>query len=141
MMVHQKEADTSWQSWVRSAFEKGDGAAHRASKAKALEAAVAHTDNSQPYQLADRELECWSELWSCHEVVSNKKPADSQSWDLLPKLRPEDLPENVGRSRATASSRFFWYLSQPGLVALAALFAMCEHTLMWPSDRLVNEMV
>eukprot|EP00959_Pyramimonas_sp_CCMP1952_P107327 2244219-Pyramimonas_sp.AAC.1 len=68
MMVHQKEADKSWRSWVWSAFEKGAGAAHRASKAKALETAVTHTDNSQPFQLADIELECWSEAWSCHEM-------------------------------------------------------------------------
>eukprot|EP00959_Pyramimonas_sp_CCMP1952_P385671 8082433-Pyramimonas_sp.AAC.1 len=60
-MVHQKEADTPWHSWVKTAFEKGAGAAHRAPKAKALEAAVTHTDTSQPLQLADRELECWSE--------------------------------------------------------------------------------
>eukprot|EP00959_Pyramimonas_sp_CCMP1952_P112015 2342739-Pyramimonas_sp.AAC.1 len=75
-------------------------------------------------------------------------PADYQSWDLLPKLRPEDLQEaaltfpwgtSVGPTRL--HPRASWYLPQPGLVALAALFTRCEHMLMWPSDKIVNEMV
>eukprot|EP00959_Pyramimonas_sp_CCMP1952_P106199 2220453-Pyramimonas_sp.AAC.1 len=75
-------------------------------------------------------------------------PADYQSWDLLPKLRPEDLqdaaltfPLRTSVGPARLHPRAFWYLSQPDLVVLAALFMMCEHMLMWPSDIMVNEMV
>ena len=102
MQAHQKSAAKSWHEWVRTAFAKGAGAAHRASKAKALEAAVTLTDDSQPYQLAE--------------------------WKT-----------SVGPTRL--HPRAFWYLSRPGLVALCALCTACERLLMWPSDRIVNDMV
>eukprot|EP00959_Pyramimonas_sp_CCMP1952_P184737 3862669-Pyramimonas_sp.AAC.1 len=91
MATRQKAADRSWQAWVETAFDKGARAARRASKTKVMKAAVTHTDDPQPYQFTDREIDCLSEVWSCHDGPRGGLPSDHGSWEDLPKLSPDDL--------------------------------------------------
>eukprot|EP00959_Pyramimonas_sp_CCMP1952_P440688 9226310-Pyramimonas_sp.AAC.1 len=58
-LSHRRQVEQSWQKWVRQTFERGAGPAHRASRARTLEAAVGHADQAQPCQLADREIDTW----------------------------------------------------------------------------------
>ena len=76
LKAHQKAKDREWRQLVSSAFAKGAGPAHRASKAGALEAHVMRTDSTQPYRLADREMDVWHEAWSCQSQDEQGTPAD-----------------------------------------------------------------
>ena len=106
------------------------------------------TDSTQPCRLADREMDVCHDARSCHGQDKLGTPADHVAWEHLPKLFPVDLYEAahtfswktaVGPTRV--HPRSFADLSNEALQARCALYEACERLLIWPSSRIVNEMV
>eukprot|EP00959_Pyramimonas_sp_CCMP1952_P345293 7231166-Pyramimonas_sp.AAC.1 len=90
----------------------------------------------------------WENIWTMRDVAAPQLPAEAKDWEELPPLTVLDVqrailqfPWATGVGQFSFAPRSLIFLSNSGLAAVAKLFMKCESLLIWPSRRLLTQLV
>ena len=150
----KRQNDTAlacWRDWAASSFKGGGRFAHRHTRGRALQevcaACLLPGSEAQPFKMADRAMREWDTIWHMHDLPE-PVPHGSDQWDDLPHISLDDIkrailqfPWTTGIGHFEFAPRSFWFVSDAGLESLARLFMRCEKLLIWPSSRILTQLV